>query len=222
VKGPALLLVSLVALGCSNLTEGAGGVVGIEIQTPTLKTLELGESVPLSAQALDKGGNPVPATIEWRAPDPTLAVDQAGVITGIAPGTGRVQAFVGSLASSLESFTIIPRADTLVVTDSLLTVAPGVATSPPLVSSVQSLSDGPLPSRSVIYSVLSPTDNSVLLPGGVLEVAGATGTDGAVSDVTLTRTNAAQPATVTVEVQAVRTHGAVVPGSGQHFTVTFQ
>ena len=222
MKGPALFVVYLVALGCSNLTEGAGGVVGIEIQIPTLKTLELGESVALSAQALDQGGNPVPAPIEWRAPDPTLTVDQAGVITGIAPGTGRVQAFVGSLASSLETFTIIPRADTLVVTDSLITVAPGVATSPPLVSSVQSLSDGPLPARAVIYSVLSPTDNSVLLNGGVLEVAGTTGTDGAVSDVTLTRTNAAQPATVTVEVRALRLHGAVVPGSGQHFTVTFQ
>jgi hypothetical protein len=222
VKGPALLVVSLVALGCSNLTEGAGGVVGIEIQIPTLTTLELGESIQLTARALDKQGNPVPATLEWRAPDPTLTVDQAGVITGIAPGAGRVQAFVGSLASSLVSFTIIPRADTLIVTDSLITVAPGVATSPPLVASVQSLSDGPLQSRSVIYTVLSPTDNSVQLPRGLLTVTGTTGTDGAVSNVTLTRTNAAQPATATVEVRAVRTHGAVVPGSGQHFTVTFQ
>lgn len=222
MKGLALLIFSLVALGCSGITEGAGGVVAIEIQTPTLRTLELGESVPLSAQALDINGNPVAAPVEWRAPDPTLAVDQAGVITGLAPGTGRVQAFVGTLASSLETFTIIPRADTLVVTDSLITVAPGLATSPPLVSSVQSLSDGPLPSRSVEYTVLSPTDNSVQFPGGVLAVTGVTGTDGAVSNVTLTRTNAAQPATVTVEVRAFRTHGAVVPGSGQHFTVTFQ
>ena len=57
------------------------------------------------------------------------------MITGVAPGTGRVQAFVGSLASGLVSFTVIPRADTLIVTDSLLTVAPGAATSPPLVAS---------------------------------------------------------------------------------------
>lgn len=222
MKGPALLVGSLVALGCSNLTEGAGGVVGIEIQTPTLKTLELGESVPLTAQALDKGGNPVAATITWQAADPTLTVDQTGVITGISPGTGRVQAFVGSLASSLESFTIIPRADTLVVTDSLITVAPGVATSPPLVAFVKSLTDGGLPTRAVDYTVLSPTDNSVVFTGGALAITGATGTDGAVSNVTLTRTNAAQPATVTVAVQALRLHGAVVPGSGQHFTVTFQ
>ena len=222
MKGPALLIFSLVALGCSNLTEGAGGVVGIEIQTPVLTTLEVGETLPLTAQALDKNGNPVSAEVVWRAPDPTLTVDQAGVITGISAGTGRVQAFVGSLASSLVSFTVIPLADTLIVTDSLFTVAPGVAASPPLVATVQSLSAGPLPSRAVIYTVLSPADNSVTLPGGVLVDTLPTGTDGAVSSVTLTRLNAAQPATAIVEVRSFRTHGAVVPGSGQRFTVTFQ
>lgn len=222
MKGPALLVVSLVTLGCSNLTEGAGGVVGLEIRTPTLKTIEVGETLPLSAQALDKNGNPVSAEIIWRAPDPTLTVDQAGVITGVSAGTGRVQAFVGSLASSLVSFTVIARADTLVVTDSLFTVAPAVAASPPLVASVQSLSAGPLASRPVIYTVLSPADNSVQLPGGVLVDTLSTGTDGAVSSVTLTRLNAAQPATAIVEVRSFRTGGSIVPGSGQRFTVTFQ
>ena len=222
MKRLASLAFSVVALGCSNLTEGAGGVVGIDIRTPTLKTIEVGETLALSAQALDKNGNPVSATITWQAPDPTLTVDQSGQITGVSPGTGRVQAFVGSLASSLESFTVIARADTLIVTDSLFTVAPGVAASPPLVASVQSLSAGPLPSRPVVYTVISPTDNSVQLPGGVQVATIPTGTDGAVSSVTLTRLNAAQPATATVEVRAFRTRGGIVPGSGQHFTVTFQ
>ena len=222
MKGPALLVFSLMVLGCSSLTEGAGGVVGLDLRTPELKTIEVGESLQLTAQALDKNGNPVSAEVVWRAPDPTLIVDQAGVITGISAGTGRVQAFVGSLASSLVSFTVIPLADTLIVTDSLFTVAPGVAASPPLVATVQSLSAGPLPSRAVIYTVLSPADNSVTLPGGVLVDTLPTGTDGAVSSVTLTRLNAAQPATAIVEVRSFRTHGAVVPGSGQRFTVTFQ
>jgi Big-like domain-containing protein len=222
VKPLAFLVSSVVVLGCSNLTEGAGGVVGLEISTPNLKTIEVGETLPLSAQALDINGNPVAADITWGASDPTLTVDQAGVITGVSPGTGRVQAFVGSLASSLVTFTVIARADTLVVTDSLFTVAPGVAASPPLVAKVQSLSDGPLPSRPVIYTVLSPADNSVQLPGGVLVDTLTTGTDGAVSTVTLTRLNAAQPATAIVEVRSFRTGGSIVPGSGQRFTVTFQ
>jgi hypothetical protein len=223
VKRLASLAFSVVALGCSNLTEGSGGVVGIDIRTPTLKTIEVGETLLLSAQALDKNGNPVSATITWRAPDPTLTVDQSGAITGVSPGTGRVQAFVGSLASSLESFTVIARADTLIVTDSLFTVAPGVAASAPLVTTVRSLSPaGPLPSWPVVYTVVSPTDNSVQLPGGLQVATIPTGTDGAVSSVTLTRLNAAQPATAIVEVRSFRTRGGTVPGSGQRFTVTFQ
>ena len=227
MKGPAFLVVSVVGLGCSNLTESSGGIVGLDIRTPALRTIEVGETLPLSAQALDKNGAPVAAQITWRAPDPTMTVDQTGVITGVSPGTGRVQAFVGSLASSLVSFTVIARADTLIVTDSIFTVAPGVAASPPLVAKLQSLSPaGPLPSWPVVYAVISPPDvgpHTVELPGGVLVDTVRTGTDGAVSSVTLNRVNGTtQPATATVEVRAFRTRGGIVPGSGQHFTVNFQ
>jgi hypothetical protein len=227
VKRLASLAVSVVALGCSNLSEGAGGVVGIDIRSPTLKTIEVGETLPLTAQALDKNGDPVAATITWSAADPTLTVDPNGVVTGLSPGTGRVQAFVGSLASSLETFTIIARADTLIVTDSIFTVAPGVAASPPLVAKIQSLSPaGPLPGWPVIYTVISPPDvgpHTVELPGGVLVDTVNTGTDGAVSSVTLNRVNGTtQPATAIVEVRSFRTRGGIVPGSGQRFTVNFQ
>jgi hypothetical protein len=226
VKGPALLLFSVVVLGCSNLTEGAGGVVGLDIRAPELKTIEVGEALQLTAQALDKNGEPVSATITWRAPDPTLTVDQSGVITGVSPGTGRVQAFVGSLASSLVSFNVIARADTLIVTNSILTVTPGVAASAPLVTEIESFSPaGPLASWPVIYTIVSPPDvgpHTIELPGGVLVDTVATGTDGAVSSVTLTRLDASQPATAIVEVRSFRTRGGAVPGSGQRFTVNFQ
>ena len=79
---PALLLLVLVALGCSGLDEGAGGVVGLEIRRPELLTIEVGEMLPLSARALNKDGDSVAAEITWRAPDATLTVDPlTGVIT---------------------------------------------------------------------------------------------------------------------------------------------
>jgi hypothetical protein len=215
-------------LGCSNLTEGAGGVVGLEIRAPTLKTVEVGETLPLSARALDKNGDSIAADITWRAPDPALTVDpQTGVITGVSPGIGRVQAFAGSLASSLVSFTVIARADTLIlVGDSVVTVAPGAPASAPLVVQLQSFSPaGPLPSWPVVYAVSSPPDigpHTVELPGGVLVDTLTTGTDGAVSTVTLNRVGIAQPDTAIVEVRASRTRGAAVPGSGQRFIVLFQ
>lgn len=222
----ALLISWWLVLGCSDLTEGAGGVVGLEIRTPELTTIEVGENLPLTAQALDKDGNVVAADITWRAPDPTLTVDAStGVITGVSPGTGRVQAFVGSLSSSLVSFTVITPADTLVlVGDSVFPVGPGVPSSPALVTQAQTfVPPAPLPSWPVIYEVTRPLDGSVALPGGVQIDTLLTGTDGAVSSVTLNRVSGTiQPDTAIVEIRSFHTRGAPVPGSGQRFIILFQ
>ena len=218
-------LLALLVLGCSDLTEAPGGVVALEITTPNLRTIEVGEMLDLSARPINKDGDSVAAEVSWRAPDATLAVDPAtGVITGVAPGTGRVQAVSGSLASELVQFNVIAGADTLIVTESIFTVAPAVAASPPLVAQLQTLSPAaaPLPDRPVEYAIITPLDGSVTLPGGVLIDTLNTGTDGAVSSVTLTRVNIAQPVSAIVQVSAYRTRGALVPGSGQRFTVTFQ
>jgi uncharacterized protein YjdB len=99
-----------IAFGCSNLTEGAGGVVELEIRQPAVTTIEVGQTVQLSARALDRDGDPVNVPISWRTPDATLTVDDQGLVTGVAPGTGQVQAFAGSLASARVSLTVIAAA----------------------------------------------------------------------------------------------------------------
>ena len=44
-------------------------------------------------------GNTVTAPITWRGVDTTASIDPAtGIVTALFPGTGRVQATVGSLA----------------------------------------------------------------------------------------------------------------------------
>ena len=223
----ALLLPLLLVPGCSDLTEGEGGVVGLEINTPADTEIEVGETMALTARALDKDGNTIPAAVTWRAPDATLMVDQAtGVITGVSPGPGRVQAFAGLLGSSLLTFTVTPRADTLILTDSVFTVAPGL-NSPPLVVQLQSFSPaGPVANRPVAYAITSPPvvgTPTVALPGDVQADTLLTGTDGAVSSVTLNRVlTVAQPDTAIVTVSAFRPDGSLVPGSGQRFIVLFQ
>jgi hypothetical protein len=223
-----LLLTSVVLQGCSNLDEGAGGVVGLQITDPPSNIIEVGQTLQLNVVALDKDGNPVSTEITWQAPDPTLTVDGTGVITGVSPGTGRVQAFAGSLASSLETFTVQVAADTLVIPgDSVFIVPAGVSNTAPLVVQLRTFSpDAALPSRPVIYTVTSPPDvapRTVVLPGGVYADTVLTGTDGAVSSVTLIRVNdTTQPDTAIVEVRAVRASGVAVPGSGQRFIVLFQ
>ena len=223
----ALLFSILLVLGCSDLTEGAGGVVGLELNQPGSLIIEIGETLPLTARAIDKDGNPVDAAVTWRAPDPTLTVDPAtGVITGVSAGTGRVQAFAGNLSSGLLQFTVIAPADTLIVTDSVFTIIPGGAASPPLVAQLQSFNPaGPLAERPIVYAIVDPPEvvpHLVELPGGVLIDTLSTGTDGAVTSVTLNRVTLAQPDTALVEVRAFRTRGAPVPGSGQRFRVIFQ
>ena len=224
-----LLLLAIVLQGCSDLSEGAGGVIELRIVAPSSKNIEVGQTIQLSATALDKDGNPVSTEITWQAPDTTLTVDAAtGAITGVFPGTGHVQAFAGSLASSLMTFTVLAAADTLVIVgDSVSTVPPGVSNTAPLVVQLRSLSpDAGLPSRPVIYTVTQPPDvgpHTVELPGGVLADTVLTGTDGAVSSVTLIRVNGTtQPDTAIVEVRAIRGSGTDVPGSGQRFIVLFQ
>lgn len=107
MKRWVVLFVSALALGCSDLTVGPGGVVELEIQQPAATTLGVGQSLQLSARALDRNGSPVSVPIGWRTADATLTVDDQGLVTGVAPGTGQVQAFAGSLASARVSLTIV-------------------------------------------------------------------------------------------------------------------
>jgi hypothetical protein len=219
----------MLVLGCSDLTEGAGGVVELEITSPSPQTIEVGEALPLSARALDKDGNPVSAPLSWRAADATLTVDEAtGVVTGVSPGTGRVQVFAGTLGSPFVTFNVISPADTLIIVgDSIVTVGPGVGSSTPLVTQLQSLSPpSSLAQRPVVYAIVSPPDvgpHSVELTGGVLVDTLATGADGTVQAAVLNRVaGVTAPDSAIVEVRAFRTRGSAVPGSGQRFIVRFQ
>ena len=223
-----VLLLFVVVPGCSDLTDGAGGVVELEVSVPAVTTVEVGELLQLSARALDRDGNPVTAPITWRTTDAALTVDDTGLITGVAPGPGQVQAFAGSLASERVAITVIARADTLVlVGDSVVVVSPEAAASAPLVVQLQSFSlAGPLPDRPVVYTITSPPDlgvRSVELPGAVLIDTISTGASGLNQTITVNRVaGVPSPDTAIVQVRSYRASGADVPGSGQRFIVLFQ
>jgi hypothetical protein len=219
-------------LGCSNLDEGQAGVVALEVSAPSPDTLEVGESVQLAARALDRDGNAVNAAITWRGVDTTASIDPAtGIVTALFPGTARVQATVGSLASGLITLTVFAPADTLIIAgDSVLTVFSDVPASAAMLVRLESFNPagpGPLANRPVIYTITSPDltglPHTVELPGAVLTDTVLTGSDGQVSTVTLNRViGVTAPDSAIVAVSAFRTRGAVVPGSGQRFIVHFQ
>jgi hypothetical protein len=221
---------TLVFAGCSNINEVSGGVVALEVTVPSPAIIEVGESLPLSARALDKNGDSVAATIVWSVGDTTLTVDAStGVLTGAFPGTGRVQANVGSLNSGVFSFSVIAPADTILITgDSVLTVATDAVASAPLAVTLQSLHPaGAAGPRPVIYTLTSPdpatVPPTVAFPNGQSEDTSTSAADGTVTDVILSRAaGLTAPDTAIVTVRASRTRGATVAGSGQRFIVLFQ
>jgi hypothetical protein len=215
------------ALGCSNLEEGEAGIVALELQTPTVTDLEVGETAQLTAVALNRDGEVVQVPITWRTPDITVTVDGAGLVTAVSPGTGRVQASVGSLTSELVGFNVLAPADTLIIVgDSVVSVPAVPGTTGPLVVRLESFNPpGVLGSRPVVYQITGPTEalTSVVLPGTVVIDTLLTAEDGTVSSVTLSLvTGAVAPDSAVVEVRASRTRGAVVPGSGQRFIVRYE
>lgn len=221
----ALLLLGALA-GCSGLQETEAGVVQLDVTVPGPDSVEVGESIQLSAKPLDKNGDSVGTPVTWLSADATATIDATGLLTGVTPGTARVQAGVGSLNSALITFAVVAPADTLVLPgDSVLTVPAGTGTSADMVTRLDSFNPpGALPGRRVIYAITSPDPAAappavVFSTGAVADTltTGADGTAAAVLSVI-----GAPPDTVIVEARATRIRGAVVPGSGQRFIVLFQ
>ena len=223
-------VVLLPLLGCSDLSGTGGGVVALELRPPNPAAVEQHDTLALSARALDGNGKPVAADIFWRSPDSVLIVDSTGLVTTEASsGTGRVQARTGSLLSDLVSLEIHRRSDTLVLQGpATITVAATDTASGALVAAVQSLTPDTvgIGNTRILYEVADTAiaQGNFHFQGGGLSLRAATGLTGQpVVPVTLRKASAGTaPASVTVVVSATRPSGAVVPGSGQVFTIDFQ
>lgn len=226
---PIGLVLAATLLGCSGLTEGEAGVVGIEVRVPGPDTVEVGETIQLSARPLDKNGDSAAAPVTWISTDPSAIIDAAGGrLTGIAPGTTRVQATVGSLGSSPIQFTVVAPADTIAISgDSIFSVASDdAAVLPSLVTLVGSNHPaGLLSGRGVIYTITDPdptvTTPTVRLGGPVVADTLLTDANGAATATLVKDAGVAPPESLVVTVSAVRTRGSVVPGSGQRFIIRF-
>jgi Bacterial Ig-like domain (group 2) len=217
-------LLPLLAAGCSGLDEGQAGVVGIEVQVPGPDSLEVGESVQLSARPLNKDGDSVATPLTWVSVDPTASIDAAtGVLSGLSVGSARVQATVGSLGSALITFAIVPRADTLQIAGDSIFTASVTAPLPNFGTVLFSFSPlGPVPSHGVIYAITSPDPLAgppplVLSTNGAVADTVPTAGDGTAASSLVLVPGAVPPESVVVTISAARIRGGVVPGSGQHF-----
>jgi hypothetical protein len=227
-----------VLAACSDITAGEGGVVALEVRPPVPPQVEVGDTIQLSARALDRNGDSIAAAITWRTVDPAnVFIEPAtGRVTGVTPGTiGRVQAVETTLASDIISLTVVAGADTVEVPDAPIVVDALTAISAPLAARVAARSDtavsgfAGVPGRAMIYTIVDPVfadpaARTVEITGSGLTATVQSGPDGfPIAPVTLSRiAGQTAPATVLVEVSVARRSGALVPGSGRRFTVTFQ
>ncbi|HKP27827.1 MAG TPA: hypothetical protein VJU15_00395 [Gemmatimonadales bacterium] len=226
----AALLLTLAA--CSSLSPTEGGVSSVTIEVPSPAEVEVDGSIQLRATARGADGEALDIPIYWRALDTTIAVDSvAGVLTGISAGKqGKVVARAIDLYSAVATFTVLSRADTVIVVgDSVVTVESNQEVSPSLTVRVEA-GDPPVAvdKRRVTFEVVSPVfanleDRTVEFTNGQLAQSIATTTTGQPSPLPTLRRREGKtaPDTAIVQVSAYRPGGGTVPGSGQHFLVLF-
>jgi len=82
-------------VGCASLPTTSEGAAFLQIEQPVDRNIDVGETLQLHAVALDKSGNPLDIPILWRTPDSTITISATGLVTAVAPDTGRVQAVIG-------------------------------------------------------------------------------------------------------------------------------
>lgn len=227
-RAGALILLGLAA-ACSGLDEVQGGVVGIEVGVPGPDSIEVGESIQLTAKPLDKNGDSAAVAVTWVSADPTASIDPAtGVLTGVTPGSARVQATAGSLGSGLITFAVVPSPDTLAIAgDSIFTVAPDSVPLPSFVARLASANPpGPVTNIKIIYAVTDP--DPAAAPPPLVFTSNGHAADSVLSGADGTATAALQvvpgltpPDSVVVSVGAHHIRGADVFGSGQRFVLRF-
>lgn len=102
---PRLAIAALLLASCGGLTETEDGVAFLDVIRPPSTTMQIGETLQLTARALDARGEPVEAPIRWISGNAFLAVDEVtGLVTGLAAGTGgRIQASTGTGSRAIVS-----------------------------------------------------------------------------------------------------------------------
>lgn len=233
------LLLALLAVGCSSLQGDTSGVVAIEVVSPQVAQMEPGDTInmvdlTLHARALNLEGDSIDAPIRWTSAD-TLAiiVDSAipRVVGAATSGSPRLQARVGTLGSTVITYLLSARTDTITLPGSDSVVVPSDnPQSDTLHASLQSYNPaGPVASRRLIFTITSPVfptpaDRTVEFNNGALADTVFSGFDGQpASPVRLSRvTNRTAPDSVVVEVTAKRPSGRPVPGPGRPIVVYFQ
>jgi uncharacterized protein YjdB len=205
--------------GTAAVTVTAAPVATVTVTPPTA-SVTVGQTVTLTAQTLDVGGNQLAGRpITWSTSSATVAtVTQAGVVTGVGPGTATITATSeGKSGTATVTVTAVPVAT--------VTVAPGtlplqVGQTGTLSATTRDAANNVLTGREVTWTSSNTGVATVAPNGTVTAVAPGTATITAASEGktgTATVTVSAVPvATVSVSPQTV----SLTTGGTQQVTAT--
>lgn len=203
--------------------------MALEVRFADSAVVEEGDTIIPYARALDGRGDSVATTVYWAALD-TLIVQvldsTTGATLGKRPGSGRLQARVGSLRSNPVSLTVRAQADTIFAPDAVRgTVTASMSAdslSDSLKVELQDRTSGATPvnlaGQPVTFQITYPSGGSgfTLIPqGSVLSGAGG------IAAVRVRLVDRTLPDSVVVTATAVRANGQPVPGSPVTFVVEY-
>ena len=138
VAGGATAITAMAGAASGSAVVTVAQVVGSVAVTPAADTVELGDTLRLSAEAFDGNGHRVAgARFEWRSSDTAVArVDQTGLVTGAGEGTAAITAAAADANAAAEIAVVNPDRAALVAfyeaTDGWGVQARGWATDAPL------------------------------------------------------------------------------------------
>jgi hypothetical protein len=216
-------------------------VVAILYTGPGAPSVAEGDTVTLTAVALDRDGNTLTdVPVIWRVLEPdtvevAFALDSmTGLVTGLFAGAGRVQGDADGLRTNTITVTVRAVPDSIAAVEDTVTLPAADSESPTLGATVYDVSPtgtaSPLAGVPVRFALVSPapgTPEAATLalapvgqaPGTDPHTALATTVSSGIAFATLRRVGAGQPDTAVVEAVALTAAGGIIPGVPARFTV---
>ncbi len=239
MRGRTVTLATVLT-ACTVITGDLDRIVAIDLLGPVMPRLEEATTLQLEVRVLDAEGDVVAdPPVRWAVLDTgqvgfTIQEDN-GLITGLAPGSGRVQARVEELRSGVVSVTVTAAPDSLAAPGDVRVVFPVAnPASPPLVTLVLDLTTTPgealaLSGKLVRYATVEPAPGEPAAAGFALiggedpHLVDATSGANGQASVTVEVTDAAVlPDSAIFDASAVTAAGAAVAGSPIRFVVIFE
>jgi uncharacterized protein YjdB len=186
-EGQTEIRVTHAGFSASAQLQVAALVTSVTVQ-PATQTIVIAQTLPVTATARDRRGNPLARTLTWASSNPAVASvlassPQSATVTGVAPGTSLVTATTQGVSGSASIAVILPPvasvtiqptgASLLVGQTAQLTATPRDAAGQPLNRPVSWSSTNP-----AIVAVNQSGLITAISPGGAMITATSEGVSG--------------------------------------------